>query len=200
MNLERLRALLPAQDLRSAELLAGTFALVEQCVQEVRTVSYLLHPPLLDQMGLESALRCYLDGFSTRSAIPVTVEVEPELGRLPTEVEIGLFRVVQESLGNIHRHAGCRTARIRLLPQEDQVVVEITDDGRGIAPDLLQAIRQGAPAGGVGIAGMKERLQMLGGSLEVESGGHGTTIRATVPLPAANPATAPAPATDTGAA
>ena len=184
MNLERLRALLPPQDSRNAELLAGTFTLVEQSVQEVRTVSYLLHPPLLDQMGLESALRCYLDGFSMRSGIPVIVEVEPELGRLPIEVEIGLFRVVQESLGNLHRHSGCRTACIRLLPQEDQVVVEVADDGRGIAPELLNAIHQGAPAGGVGIAGMKERLQMLGGTLEVESDGHGTTIRAIVPLAA----------------
>ena len=182
MNLQRISDAWRPEGRPDTELLASSFDLVEQSVQEVRTISYLLHPPLLDQRGLASALRCYLDGFSSRSGIPVAVEVHPELGRLPNDVEIGLFRVVQESLGNIHRHSGCRTARIRLLPQDGHVVIEVIDDGKGFDPKKLEAIRQGLPVGGVGMAGMRERLQMLGGRLEIESDGHGTTVRAIVPL------------------
>lgn len=187
MNLERLHEALPAHDLRLMELMTGTFTLIDQSVQEVRTISYLLHPPLLDQMGLASALRHYLEGFSTRSGIDVTVEAQPDLNRLPNHVEISLFRVVQESLGNLHRHSGCHTARICIRQQDSHVVVEVIDDGKGMAKELLDAIRRGSPTGGVGIAGMKERLQMLDGRLEVDSGRFGTTIRAIVPLAACRP-------------
>jgi signal transduction histidine kinase len=184
MNLERLGSTLQQASPAELQLLAGTFALVEQSVQEVRTLSYLLHPPLLDQMGLASALGCYLDGFSARSGIPVEITVEEGIGRLPNEVEIGLFRVVQESLGNIHRHSGCRTAEIRLRTQDGNVIVEVQDDGKGMATTKMKAIRQGAPGGGVGIAGMRERLQVLGGRLEIESDANGTTVRAIVPIAA----------------
>ena len=139
-------------------------------------MSYLLHPPLLDEAGLESALRWYVEGFAQRSNIAVDVRASENLGRLPSEVEIALFRVVQESLTNVHRHSGSRVANVHIARDAEWVALEIRDEGRT------------APVGkkifspGVGILGMRERLRQLGGKLEIHSDEAGTLIRALVPL------------------
>jgi two-component system, NarL family, sensor kinase len=182
MNLGALEDLLPGKNPDAKGLFARTLALAEKCSQEVRTLSYLLHPPLLDQLGLVSALRSYVDGFSKRSGVSIALETPPECDRLPAEVELTLFRVVQESLGNIHRHSGSATACIQLARQRDCGVLEVRDHGCGIAPDVLDSIRRHASVGGVGIAGMQERLRLLNGTLSVESSSSGTTIRAIIPL------------------
>ncbi|MCX6900740.1 MAG: response regulator [Verrucomicrobia bacterium] len=166
---------------KSEKMFADCLAMIEQCAQEIRTVSYLLHPPLLDELGLAAALGDYVEGFSKRSGVQVALDAPPDFERLPDEVEIALFRIVQESLGNIHRHAGASTARIRLACDAEQVTLEVSDEGRGMSAETLRAIEAGRGAAGVGIAGMRERLRLLGGRLEIESGGQGTTMRAIIP-------------------
>jgi signal transduction histidine kinase len=144
--------------------------------------SYVLHPPLLDELGLAAAIADYVEGFSRRSGVKVSLDAPPDLARFPDEVEMTLFRVVQESLGNIHRHAGTSAARVGLAADAEQVVLEVSDQGRGMSADTMRAIENGRGSPGVGIAGMRERLRLVGGRLEVESGEGGTTIRAIVPL------------------
>ncbi len=156
--------------------------LAEQCTGEIRTVSYLLHPPLLDELGLGTTVRSYADGFSSRSGIRVTLKVSPDLGRLDQDVELALFRIVQESLTNIHRHAQSRTAKLQLTRSENVVTLEISDDGRGLPKELLNH-RNGTGMTGVGIAGMRERVRQLGGQFELTSSSRGTTIRVTLPAP-----------------
>jgi two-component system, NarL family, sensor kinase len=183
MNLGLLEDAMPGEDSKARKILAGTVALAEQCSQELRTLSYLLHPPLLDQLGLVSALRSYVDGFSARSGIRVSVDAPEDMGRLPGDVELALFRVVQESLGNVHRHSGGGTVKIRLTRAADRLTLEVNDDGRGIPSETLEAVRKGVTAGyGVGIAGMRERMRLVDGSFEIRSGPNGTAVRATVPL------------------
>ncbi len=160
---------------------ADCLALIEQCAQETRTLSHLLHPPLLDELGLAAAIRNYVEGFTKRSGTRVTFDAPSALKRLAGEVEIVLFRVVQESLSNIYRHAGAPSARIRLACDAEQVTLEVSDQGRGMSAETLQAIQAENSSLGVGIAGMRERLRLLGGRLEIESGGQGTTLRAIVP-------------------
>jgi two-component system NarL family sensor kinase len=165
--------------------LAESMALAEQSMAQIRTLSYLLHPPFLDETGLLSALRWYAAGFADRSGIKVDLDLPESFERLPLDTETALFRIVQESLGNIHRHAGSATARIRLLRDARALVLEITDRGRGIPEQLLKRLRSGGGAFGVGIAGMGERAGQLGGSLAItssESGTAGTTVRVQLPL------------------
>jgi PAS domain S-box-containing protein len=152
--------------------------LVEQVSREIRTISHLLHPPLLDIAGLASALRWYVDGFSERSHIKVDLEIPDDFGRLPDELEIALFRIVQECLTNIHRHSGSTTATIRLLQEGDRLTVQVQDSGKGIPQKRHELIESGR--GGVGFAGMRERLRRLGGTLEIKSDGSGTTVCATL--------------------
>ncbi len=164
---------------REQQALADAQAQVEQSTQELRTISYLLHPPLLDEMGLASALRAYADGFSNRSGVRVTLQVPEQDTRLPGEAETALFRMVQECLTNIHRHSGSPTAHVRLLLDAESAVLEVSDQGKGLnvpAPG-------GSPRSelGVGIVGMQERVRQLGGRLEIESGRTGTTVRAVLP-------------------
>ncbi|HZQ95882.1 MAG TPA: sensor histidine kinase [Candidatus Sulfotelmatobacter sp.] len=155
--------------------------LVREMSSEVRTISHLLHPPLLDEAGLCSALRWYVDGFAQRSGIKVDLDVPDDFGRLPGELETAIFRVVQESLTNIHRHSGSSAAHIELRQRGEQVVVEIADRGRGIPPEKLQEMASsGTP--GVGIRGMRERLRQLGGTLEIESSKSGTVVMVTLPV------------------
>ena len=149
-------------------------ALCEQSRQEIRTLSYVLHPPMLDEAGLSSTLKWYTEGFSERSGIRVDLALEPDPGRLPLEIETVLFRVVQECLANVHRHSGSALASVRLQRKPDSVILQVQDWGHGIPPEVGRA--------GVGIPGMRERLSQLLGHLEIESGGQGTTITATVPL------------------
>ena len=164
-------------------LLAEGLNLIERSIADVRTLSYLLHPPFLDESGLLAAVRWYAKGFADRSGIAVDLEVPPTFDRLPQDVESTLFRVVQEALTNIHRHARSATARIQLRAGDDSLALEITDRGRGMVADVLSGVTNGSGAPGVGLAGMRERLQQLGGALHIESNDRGTTLRATVPLP-----------------
>ena len=158
-------------------LLKESSELAAQAMEDIRVLSYLLHPPLLDEAGLDSALRWYVDGFGHRSGIEVRLDVPSEFGRLPQDIETTLFRSVQESLINIHRHAKSAIAEIRLRRERERVVLEVQDWGRGMPRE------PGARAEGVGIAGMRERFQQLGGRLEIRSGAGGTTVHAVLPLP-----------------
>jgi len=171
---------------RTAAALADSESLVQEMVTEVRTISHLLHPPLLDEAGLSSALRWYVDGFAQRSGIKVDLDMAEEFQRLPGEMETAIFRVVQECLTNIHRHSGSPVARIWLREREDEVFVEIEDKGRGIPQHKLEEM-SAAGTPGVGVRGMQERLRQLGGRLEIQSGAGGTTIKVRLPIPAASP-------------
>jgi PAS domain S-box-containing protein len=164
-------------------LFAQCSDILEQCIAETRTLSHLLHPPLLDEAGLASAATWFVTGFSQRSGIPVTLDLPRELPRLPDDVEITLFRVLQESLTNLHRHSRSESGEIRLQLDAEEVILEVKDHGSGMPAEVLRQIQRGAPQAGVGLAGMRERVHQLGGKLEVESNAQGTTLRVTIPLP-----------------
>ncbi|MBZ5532653.1 MAG: PAS domain S-box protein [Acidobacteriia bacterium] len=151
--------------------------LVDDCTNELRTISYLLHPPLLEELGLSRTLRGYVEGFSRRSGIAVTLTTQGELDQLGFDVELAVFRIVQEALSNVHRHSHSATATILLSRQDSMLNLEIADQGRGLPPGKANA--------GVGIAAMRERMRLLKGRLEIKTGRGGTTILATLPLAAA---------------
>jgi two-component system sensor kinase len=156
--------------------------LTEQTTSEIRTLSYLLHPPMLEEFGLGPALRWYLDGFAKRSGIVTTLDLDPELGRLAADVELTFFRVVQECLTNIHRHSESKVARVSLRRCLSQATLCVSDEGIGMPRDVLTPNGDQSSVLGVGIAGMRERLGHLGGHLDIESDEHGTEVRAVVPL------------------
>jgi signal transduction histidine kinase len=162
-----------------SSLVAQTIAINDDMTRQLRTMSYLLHPPLLDEMGLPSALQWYAEGFAERSGIAVDLKTTSEFGRLPADMEIALFRMVQEALTNIHRHSGSTTARIRLSRTEKSVELEITDTGKGIP---AQRMHEENVIPGVGIMGMHERMRQFGGDAEIHSSPKGTVIAATIPL------------------
>ncbi|HEV2268436.1 MAG TPA: PAS domain S-box protein [Steroidobacteraceae bacterium] len=168
---------------RERKALSESLSLAQNASREVRTLSYLLYPPMLDEEGLASALDLYLEGFSARSGIRIALEISAEIGRLPQEIESTLFRIVQESLTNMHRHSETSVGAIRMAVACGELVLEVEDRGKGIAAATLEKIRKDGPGVGVGIAGMRERMRQVGGRLEIESGGPGTTIRALLPLP-----------------
>jgi signal transduction histidine kinase len=153
--------------------------LVQQVSSEIRTLSHLLHPPLLEIAGLASALRWYVDGFSERSGIKVEMEIPQDFVRLPEDLELAIFRVVQECLTNIHRHSGSPTASIKIQQHGSFLTIRVEDYGKGI-PAQKQRELIGTGRGGVGFAGMRERLRQLGGSLEIQSNGDGTVVIATL--------------------
>jgi PAS domain S-box-containing protein len=155
--------------------------IVRKISAEIRTLSYLLHPPLLEEMGLESALRWYIEGFDQRSHIKVSLELSPDLGRLSRDMEIAIFRVLQECLTNIHRHSESPTASIRVTRSPKGVVLEVRDEGKGIPADKLAKIASGGDSG-VGLRGMRERVQGLGGTLQIDSNQGGTQIRVAIPV------------------
>jgi signal transduction histidine kinase len=155
---------------------------VERCTLEIRTLSYLLHPPLLDELGLRSALSFYVEGFSKRSGILVELDVPKNLGRFSSTIETALFRVVQQSLANIHRHSGTRTAEIQLREDAERIALLICDHGRGIPPDVITKINSGKQFVGVGIAGMRERIKGFGGRFNVRSSKNGTTVEVSLPV------------------
>lgn len=161
--------------------LEDSLAIVDQCLSEMRTLSYLLHPPLLDEIGLAPALRWYVNGFSARSGIKVSLQIAADIGRLSSDIETALFRVIQESLGNVHRHSGSKTATIKLRRARDDVVLTIADSGGGVGTASPAESGEEIRSLGVGIAGMSARLRQLGGTLEVRSSHRGTTVRAVVP-------------------
>ena len=164
------------------KILSESKELLGQCLREVRTISYLLHPPMLDETGLEDAVRHYVEGFAARSGIAVKLEWSRGVGRLRREVELALFRVVQESLTNIHRHSDSSHAEIRVNREPGRATLEVRDAGRGIRSGVLKCAGSRSTGIGVGIASMRTRMKQLGGWLEIDSGKGGTTIRAIVPL------------------
>jgi signal transduction histidine kinase len=171
----------------TAEALSEIASLADQALQEIRTTSYLLHPPLLDEAGFNSAAQWYVDGFGKRSGINVRLDLAAKRDRLPITIETAFFRVLQESLTNVHRHSGALEVSIRLQYQAATVVLEIRDCGRGIPMETLTRLRDANSETGVGLAGMRERLNELNGNLEIESDRHGTSLRAIVPLPVVAP-------------
>jgi PAS domain S-box-containing protein len=176
--------------LEEADLSPGTstairesLALVNELSRELRTISHLLHPPLLDEVGLSSALRYYIEGFTERSNIAVDFDIPEDFGRLSQDMEVAIFRFVQECLTNIHRHSGSPVARVRIARLDDQVRIEVEDRGCGIPLEKRRAMNSVGVAG-VGIRGMRERIRQLGGSLEINSGGNaqGTVLTAHLPV------------------
>lgn len=166
--------------LDDASSLNDTIAMADLAIAEVRTISHLLHPPLLDELGFQSAASWYIEQFAKRSGTKVNLAFDDVSDRLPKESELALFRVLQESLTNVHRHTKARQVDVRLVCADGMIVLTVHDDGQGIAPAVLARLRAGSGAG-IGLAGMGERLSDLGGTLEVESPGVGTRIRATLP-------------------
>jgi two-component system NarL family sensor kinase len=183
-ELAQLWSSVPSSNRKSRKLLSACQELVHRCVREVRTLSYLLHPPMLDEGGLEDAIRHYADGLAERMGIKVALEIPPDLERMKPDVEVALFRVVQESLTNIQRHSGSRRAKLRILRDTEKITLDVSDRGKGMGgPKRKQ--NGGAPFGiGVGIPSMTERVRLIGGQLEIKSGGRGTTVRVTIPLDA----------------
>ena len=171
------------RDEAAHDIASQCLVLTEDSIRELRTVSYLLYPPMLEELGLKSAIPWYLDGFSARSGIKTTFEVQGDVGRLPRDSELALFRVLQESLTNVHRHSGSATAHVRLLTQDGMGILQIEDNGKGMPEHLLEQSGpdwMGAP--GVGLRGMNERLSQLGGRLEIVPKEHGTIVSAIVPV------------------
>jgi signal transduction histidine kinase len=187
INLAVLQREINRENSKAEKAINECLDLVRDMSKELRTISHLLHPPLLDESGLGSALRWYVGGYSERSKIPVELEISPDLGRLPSELETAIFRVVQECLTNIHRHSSSPTAVIKLTRKAHEVELEVRDQGKGMPPELDGMPRDGARPG-VGIRGMRERIKQLRGTIEIKSGdGKGTTVIATVPIATAVP-------------
>jgi two-component system, NarL family, sensor kinase len=200
MSLDRLGRLVQSKGTEVDETLEESREVVRKIGEEIRTLSYLLHPPLLDESGLGSAVRWYAEGFQKRSGIHLTVDIATALGRLSTDVETALFRVVQESLTNVHRYSGSPDAEIKIFAEGGQIQLEVIDHGRGIEAGAVPVLIDGVASLGVGIPGMRERLRQLGGQLEVDFGRHGTRVVATVPIkkPEAAIAELPEYSADTG--
>jgi len=181
MNLSYLGRVTTHLDERGRNAVIESRELIDSCIKEVRTLSHLLHPPMLDEVGLLPAIRWYVTGFSQRSGIEVKLDLPATLRRFPIELEIAVFRAVQESLTNVHRHSGSSTAVVSLGVEDGHVDLQIIDHGRGIPPHVLAA-RQENAAIGVGILGMRERMRQLGGQLEIASANQGTTVHVILPL------------------
>lgn len=189
MNLSKLIGSKARLTPHARELLKDNIALVERAAQEIRNMSYLLHPPLLDEVGLESALCCYVDGFSKRSGLSARLQVAPGFGDgLPRDLALSLFRIVQELLTNIHRHSGSPTALVRIIRSPEEISAEITDEGNGIAPELQSKISP-EDTSGVGLRGIRERIRQFGGSLKVSSDKCGTRITVVLRTPETVPET-----------
>lgn len=173
MNLVRMKA---GSSRENADKFTECLKLIESAASEIRNLSYLLHPPLMDELGLASAIVEYASGFEARSGLRIAVDVSSDVGRLQGNREISLFRIIQEGLGNIHRHSGSATAKIQLFREQQKVVLKISDEGRGLLPGEDGRIRYG-----VGLTSMQERLRPLGGTLSIESSPAGATVSVVLP-------------------
>jgi signal transduction histidine kinase len=165
---------------QSVQALADNGSMVREVMQSIRTISHLLHPPLLDEAGLPSALQWYVDEFSKRSGIRVDLDCEDSTDRLPSEMETAIFRIIQECLGNVHRHSESQTASIRLEISGDRAFLEVRDEGKGI-PDNMQEELKSKGHMGVGLRGIRERIAQFGGELQIDSGSTGTVVTAVIP-------------------
>lgn len=164
------------------DLLANCLQTVQRCILETRTLSHLLHPPLLDEAGFPSAARWYVEGFSKRSKIETRLQIPADFPRLPPAVELALFRVLQESLTNVHRYSGASVVDVSIAIAAGETLLSVRDYGRGISPEILRNFREHGVGVGVGLSGMRERMKELGGTLEVFSESAGTTVRARASL------------------
>jgi PAS domain S-box-containing protein len=170
-----------ALDEPSRHALTEARRLLQEMSQEIRTLSYLLHPPLLDQLGLVSAIKEYAEGYSQRSGISLGLDLPEDSSRLPQNVELALFRIVQESLSNIQRHSGATSAHVSLQFESEDLILKISDQGRGMSRSTSDSQNGHAVLLGVGILGMRERMTQLGGKLDIDSSVSGTAVKATIP-------------------
>jgi PAS domain S-box-containing protein len=182
MNLDAIAAAVPEMPAKAQKSLLEAEEICRSCSADIRTISYLLHPPLLDEAGLLPALEWYVTGFSERSGVKVTKEIREPGKPLTRELNTALFRIIQEALANIHKHAESQTAKIRMCCDDSKIILEISDAGKGINPLRLQNRYNGVRGLGVGITGMRERVRQLGGTLEIEPANPGTLVRATFPI------------------
>ncbi len=180
MNLGQLKASIKP-NAREAQLLSDSELLLKDVTSELRTISHLLHPPLLDEVGLPSALQWYIDGFAKRSGIDTKLELPPNFGRLVSDFEITIFRIVQECLTNVHRHSGSATAEVCLIQSDGHIQLEIRDQGKGMPVETRLSLSTAGPMG-VGLRGMRERVTQLGGTLDVRSSDAGTAVTALLPF------------------
>jgi signal transduction histidine kinase len=174
-------AMLQGTDLdpRAVEKLKEAAHLTDQALQEIRTLSYLLHPPMLDEAGLVLALDWYVEGFAQRSRMQIALDLPSESKRLPQEMELAIFRIVQEALTNVHRHSGSTSASVKLRIDSDSVRLNVADAGKGMSASREETGRHA----GVGIRGMRERVLHLNGEMEISSTDSGTTLKVTLPIP-----------------
>jgi PAS domain S-box-containing protein len=179
--LGQLRPAIPLGNRKSRRLLSDCQALADQCIREIRTLSYVLHPPVLDQAGLDDAIRDYVKGFTNRSGIQVELQLSPRVGRLARDIELAVFRVVQESLANIQRHSGSQQAKIR-IDRDSVLRLEISDRGRGVSGNVQKGKEEPRFEFGVGIPSMQERVKLIGGRFDFETSSHGTIVRVAIPL------------------
>ena len=185
VNLSLFEEHLGSVEPEAARFLSESNKLIAQALSEIRTISHLLHPPLLDEVGLASALRWYVDGFSERSKIQVELRLPQNLGRLRRELELAVFRIVQEGLTNIHRHSGSATAEIAVEKSAGLLRLRVQDHGKGMSQESAGALEdQKRLTPGVGIRGIQERVRQLGGEMQIRSSNPGTTIECEFPLPA----------------
>jgi signal transduction histidine kinase len=175
------------QDSKIMVIVSDVVELADRAIEEIRTMSYLLHPPLLDEIGFACAAEWFIEGFAKRSGIDVSADLASDDKRLPMNIEIALFRVLQESLTNVHRHSGASAASVSFQRKPNAAILEVRDFGSGIPAERLVRLRETSAETGVGLAGMRERLNELNGHLEIDSDGHGTVLRAIVPLFAVSP-------------
>jgi PAS domain S-box-containing protein len=182
MSLDRLARLTEQRKPEAKDSVKESREIVGQIGEEIRTLSYILHPPLLDECGLASAVHWYAEGYEKRSGIKLEVNIDADLPRLPGDAETTLFRVVQESLTNVHRYSGSSSAQIRISANSNEVRLEVIDYGHGIKTGTARARLDGPAPLGVGIPGMRERLHQLGGALSVDFGTSGTHVVATLPV------------------
>jgi signal transduction histidine kinase len=165
------------------ELWSQSEELMDRCIAEVRTLSYLLHPPTMDAVGIASAARWYVEGFGLRSGLTLTLDAPNDPVRLPDAIELALFRVLQEALTNVHRHSGASAADILIRRSSGQVILEVNDNGHGISQEMLDRFREARTGTGVGLMSMHERARELGGKVQIESGSTGTSVRIAIPVP-----------------
>ena len=182
MNLSILQRQLDGAAPLDSKFLTESMHLTNEALQEIRTLSYLLHPPMLDEVGLASALRWFVSGFSKRSEIEIDLEIPESLGRFPRDLEIAVFRIVQETLTNVHRHSGSSTAKITIWRSANQLRLKVEDKGKGMTlPAIGKDDRENAILG-VGISGIRERVRQLAGQMQIRSGDWGTALEAVFPL------------------
>jgi signal transduction histidine kinase len=191
MNLDQVASANRSGSCRADELLADCDELLEKCMIEARTLSHLLHPPLLDELGFVSAAKSYIEGYSARCQVQVNVDLPQDLGRMPDEIELTLFRALQECLTNIHRHSGSPTVDIRLERRADGVNLTVRDYGKGIPADRLKGFANSTGAVGVGLAGMRERVRQLKGNLSIRAMHPGTLVTVVLPLTGGSAVTPP---------